>query len=203
MKLNLGNQIRINRRRMDLTQEQLAAKLGISAQSVSKWETEVTMPDISMLPLLSNELGVTIDELLSGEEVLAIAEDDQKQKESHFRDLVFGLLDLSTGIFFFAPFFRQIVEGQIQAAPLLSITQLQPWLKGSYLAVVLVTILSGILILTLQNCTNAIWRRHKSSLSLLGNVIGVVLFIFSHQPYAAGLTFVFLSIKALILIKKQ
>ena len=61
--MNIGNKIKQLRLKSGLTQEQLAAKLGISAQSVSKWETEVTMPDISMLPLLSNEFGVTIDEL--------------------------------------------------------------------------------------------------------------------------------------------
>ena len=191
------------RKQKELTQEELAEALFVSRTAISKWESGRGYPNIDSLKAISKFFGVTIDELLSGAEVLAIAEDDQKQKESHFLDLVFGLLDLSTGIFFFAPFFRHIVDGQIQAAPLLSITQLQPWLKGAYLAVVLVTILSGILALTLQNCSNAMWRRHKSGLSLLGNVIGVVLFIFSHQPYAAGLTFVFLSIKALILIKKQ
>jgi len=61
--MNIGNKIRQLRIKSGLTQEQLGSKLGLSAQSVSKWENAVTMPDITLLPLLSSELGVSIDEL--------------------------------------------------------------------------------------------------------------------------------------------
>ena len=61
--MDIGNKIKQLRYKTGLTQEQLAARLGISAQSVSKWETAVTMPDITLLPSLAGELGVTIDEL--------------------------------------------------------------------------------------------------------------------------------------------
>ncbi len=61
--MEIGAKIKQLRFKAGMTQEQLANRLGISAQSVSKWETAVTMPDISLLPLLSSELGVTIDEI--------------------------------------------------------------------------------------------------------------------------------------------
>ena len=61
--MEIGNKIKQLRFKSGLTQEQLAARLGISAQSVSKWENAVTMPDITLLPMLAGELGVTIDEL--------------------------------------------------------------------------------------------------------------------------------------------
>lgn len=61
--MEIGTKIKQLRYKSGLTQEQLAAKLGISAQSISKWETAVTMPDISLLPTLAGEFGVTIDEL--------------------------------------------------------------------------------------------------------------------------------------------
>ena len=190
------------RKQKGLTQEELAEGLFVSRTAISKWESGRGYPNIDSLKVLAKFFNVTIDQLLSGDEVLAIAEDDQKQKEAHFRDLVFGLLDLSIGLFFFAPFFRQMSEGMVQAVSLPGLTVLQPWLKGAYLGVVIATILGGILTLTLQNYRGRFWRTHKSSLSAFWNVLGVLLFIFSHQPYAAGLTFVFLTIKALILIKK-
>ena len=65
MKLNLGNHIRTNRRRMNLTQEQLAEKLGTSAQTVSRWENGVTYPDLEMLPIMASFFGVSVDSLLS------------------------------------------------------------------------------------------------------------------------------------------
>lgn len=61
--MDIGNKIKQLRFKAGMTQEQLAGELGISAQSVSKWETGVTMPDITLLPLLAGELGVSIDEL--------------------------------------------------------------------------------------------------------------------------------------------
>ena len=61
--MEIGNKIKQLRLKAGLTQEQLANRLGISAQSVSKWENSVTMPDITLLPVLSSELGVSIDEL--------------------------------------------------------------------------------------------------------------------------------------------
>ncbi len=61
--MEIGAKIKQLRFKAGLTQEQLADRLGISSQSVSKWETFVTMPDISLLPLLAEEFGVTIDEL--------------------------------------------------------------------------------------------------------------------------------------------
>ena len=61
--MDIGNKIKQLRYKAGLTQEQLATRLGISAQSVSKWENAVTMPDIALLPMLAGELGVTIDEL--------------------------------------------------------------------------------------------------------------------------------------------
>lgn len=61
--MDIGNKIKQLRLHAGMTQEQLAAKLGISAQSISKWETAVTMPDITLLPILAGELGVSIDDL--------------------------------------------------------------------------------------------------------------------------------------------
>lgn len=61
--MEIGSKIKQLRISAGLTQEQLAVKLGISAQSVSKWETAVSMPDIALLPTIAVELGVTIDDL--------------------------------------------------------------------------------------------------------------------------------------------
>ena len=64
MKLNLGNQIRLNRRRMNLTQEQLAEKFGTSQQAVSRWENGTNYPDIEMLPMIASLFEMSVDALL-------------------------------------------------------------------------------------------------------------------------------------------
>ena len=61
--MELGKKIRQFRLKAGLTQEQLADKLGIGPQSVSKWENSVAMPDITALPLIAEIFGVQIDDL--------------------------------------------------------------------------------------------------------------------------------------------
>ena len=88
------------RRQKGLTQEELAELLFVSRTAVSKWESGRGYPNVDSLKGIAKVFGVTIDELLSGEELLTIAEEENKQKETHFRDLVFGLLDLSCAMLF-------------------------------------------------------------------------------------------------------
>ena len=95
------------RKQKKLTQEELAASLYVSRTTISKWESGRGYPNIDSLKALAQFFGVTIDELLSGDELLTIAQEDNKRVETHFRDLVFGLLDCSVASFFFLPFFGQ------------------------------------------------------------------------------------------------
>ncbi|MBR4703301.1 MAG: helix-turn-helix transcriptional regulator [Oscillospiraceae bacterium] len=84
MKLELGNQIRAHRRRLGLTQEQLAEKLAASPQAVSRWENGVTYPDIEMLPVLASFFGTSVDALLGRPE---------EEKERYCRELQEALFD--------------------------------------------------------------------------------------------------------------
>ena len=61
--MEIGNIIKQKRFKASMTQEQLAEKLGISPQSVSKWENEISMPDIALLPEIAKVFGVSVDEL--------------------------------------------------------------------------------------------------------------------------------------------
>ena len=67
MNESIGNRISKYRKEKGLTQEELAAKLGVSSQAVSKWENDASCPDISLLPQLCRILGISVDELLTGE----------------------------------------------------------------------------------------------------------------------------------------
>ena len=68
MNTTLGKRIAALRHEKGLKQDELAEKLCVSAQAVSKWENDQTCPDISLLPLLAKTLGVSVDELLSGKQ---------------------------------------------------------------------------------------------------------------------------------------
>lgn len=62
--MTIGESIRYHRKRLNLTQAELADRLGVTAQAVSKWENDTGMPDITMAVPLARALGTTTDELL-------------------------------------------------------------------------------------------------------------------------------------------
>ena len=191
------------RKQRDLTQEELAQKLFVSRTAISEWESGRGYPNIDSLKEIAKFFSVTLDQLLSGEEALTIAQEDQKQKTSHLCDLMFGLLDISVAMFFFLPFFGQNTVGMVQEVSLLALTEISAYLKTAYFASVIATILMGVLTLALQNWQGAFWLRNKSRFSLGLTALGVLLFILGRQPYAAAFAFVFLVIKGFLLLKKQ
>ena len=69
MKETFGQRFQKLRKRLNLTQEDIASKIGISSQAVSKWENDLSAPDISILSDLADILNVSLDELL-GREVI-------------------------------------------------------------------------------------------------------------------------------------
>ena len=185
------------RRQKGITQEELAQALYVSRAAVSKWESGRGYPNIDSLKAISKFYGITVDALLSGEEILTIAQEDSNNRAHRTRNLVFGLLDVSVAMFFLLPFFGQESAGVIQEVSLLELTQLQPWLKMFYFVVVLGIIAVGVFTLATQNTARKSW-----AVSLGCNAFGALLFILSRQPYAAAFLFIFLTIKVFLLTKK-
>lgn len=190
------------RKQKGLTQEELAEKLYVSRTAISKWESGRGYPNIESLRAISKFFSVTLDDLLSSDEVLTIAEEDNKQKEKLFRDLMFGLLDLCVNLLLFLPFFANKTEEAVQSVSLIALDGVQPYLKIAYLAVVISMIVMGVLTLALQNVKTAAWVKSKTTISLILGAIAVLVFIISSQPYAAVFAFALLVIKALMLIKR-
>ena len=191
------------RKQRGVTQEELAAKLNVSRTAISKWESGRGYPNIESLKAIARFFSVTIDDLLSSDEVLTLAEEDGRRKENHFRDSIFGLFDICIALLLFLPFFAQEADGIIQSVPLMALGAVQPYLKAAYLLVVSTTIVAGILTLTLQNDQAVAWVKIKTTLSLALGVILVLLFVISLQPYAAVFAFSLLTMKTLMLIKRQ
>jgi hypothetical protein len=155
------------------------------------------------LKAIAKFFSLTVDNLLSADEALTIAEADNKRKEKRFRDLLCGLLDISIAMLLFLPFFAERVDGEIQSVSLITLGGVQTYLKITYLTMVALTVLMGILTLALQNCQATVWLKCKTAISLALGVVSVLLFIISLQPYATVFAFVLLAIKAFMLIKSQ
>lgn len=68
MKHTIGQNVAYYRKKTGMTQEELSEKMGVTAQAVSKWENDLSYPDLECVGRLANILGVSVDELIHGEE---------------------------------------------------------------------------------------------------------------------------------------
>lgn len=192
--MELNEKLQQLRKQKGITQEELAGALYVSRTAISKWESGRGYPNIDSLKAIAKYFDITIDELLSGEQLLTIAEADTQKKEQRTRNLVFALLDISGVMLLFLPFFGQRTAGAVQSVPLLSMEGIAPYLLTAYLIVVLAMVVWGILSLAMQN-------RGKGKVSLLINVVAAALFVISLQPYVALYLLVLLAIKVLMVVK--
>jgi len=84
----IGKFISELRKEKNMTQDQLAEKLGVTDKSISRWENGKTMPDLSMLTILSRELNVEISELLNGRRM-------NKEELEKLRDTINNIIEYS------------------------------------------------------------------------------------------------------------
>lgn len=173
--MELSEKLQELRKEKGLTQEELAEALFVSRTAISKWESGRGVPNIESLKAISKFFSVSIDELLSGEEILKIADEDNKQKEKHTRDLVFGLLDCSLIMFLFLPFFGQKGDEIIKEVSLLSLTGTPQYIKIPYLIIVFGIVLTGVLLLALQNYEAVFWLKHKHQISIVLSTVATIM----------------------------
>ena len=186
-----------------ITQEELAAKLYVSRTAISKWESGRGYPNIESLKAISTFFGVTLDELLSTDEAITIAEDDSKNKRNGFLSLACGLIDICAVLLLFLPFFAQRTGESVTETSLLELCSASPWLKICYIVAVISITAFGVLTLALQSLSNKTWMSLRPALSLVLSALAVVIFVAGLQPYAAIFTFVLLAVKSFLYIKKR
>lgn len=145
---------------------------------------------------------VSIDDLLSGEELITIAENESKEKTRSIRTTVFGVLDSMAALILFLPLFGQQGETMIEMVPLLSLVKASIFTRVSYFIWTAATTLWGVLTLALQSVQNPRWLKSSASLSLMLSILGTMVFVLSQQPYAAMLIFFPLLLKGILLIKR-
>ena len=95
-KKSIGKKIASLRKERGLTQSELAEKLGVSAQAVSKWENDVAYPDITLLAPLADELSTSID-LLLGDAVEAETRYVEKKERKNYEDMIMKIRVIDGG----------------------------------------------------------------------------------------------------------
>lgn len=127
--ISLGEKIRDYRKKAGLSQEQLAEELNVSRQAITKWETNKGVPDISNLIAISDEFGVTLDELIKEDAVVKKKIiSDSSSKKWHILVIIY-LIAIVAYIAFFAICHRILMIGFLIATLFMLFFELRIFLK--------------------------------------------------------------------------
>ena len=189
------------RKNRGLTQEELAEALYVSRTAISKWESGRGYPSIDSLKEISNYFSVTIDDLLSGEKVLSIAEKENKSNIRSMCDLLFGIVDIFSFILIVLPFYPNTIDGYIGSVNLFAYTETSSTNRLIYWLLFGSLIVTGIVKILLTKFRPE--KKHKISTDIsMGLNIAIVLFLaMTREAYAITVAFLLLVIKGILLLK--
>ena len=189
------------RKNRGLTQEELAEALYVSRTAISKWESGRGYPSIDSLKEISNYFSVSIDDLLSGEKLLLIAEKENKSNIRTLCDLIFGTADVSFFMLIILPLYPNTVNGFIYSVNLLAYEDITSMNRLIYWISYITLILIGIVKVLLTTLRIEKYRRIMTGFSMILNILMVLFLAMAREAYAITLAFMILVIKGVLLIK--
>ncbi len=191
------------RKQKGLTQEELADWLFVSRTAVSKWESGRGLPNIESLKAISKVFGITIDELLSGDEIIQAAEEEKEVNAISLRTILFGLFDVMSLVFYFIPLYGEKNGEVIKLVSLFSMKLIERYMFFTYTAIIGITVVLGIMEIVLQNYQKHLWSKNSAYLSMGFTVAATIIFIMSQQPYIAFFELWLLVVKGVLYIKQH
>jgi len=199
--LEFNEKLQELRKGRSLTQEELAQALFVSRTAISKWESGKGYPSIDSLKEISKFFSVTIDELLSSEELITAAKNENKSNIIKLCDLLFGMVDVISIILMVMPLYPHYDKEYITLVNLFSFRQLEQPLYC------ILCILYGLLFCT--GLFKVIFNQIKfekgrdiiTIISVILSIITVVFLMLLKIPYAAVVAFMLLIVKTILLFK--
>ena len=219
------------RKSRGLTQEELAQDLYVSRTAISKWESGRGYPSIDSLKEISNYFSVTIDDLLSSEKLLSIAEKEYKSNLRNMCDLIFGIIDIGSFILILLPLYPNEMNGFIYSVNLFAYTQttylnrIFYWiLYGFLIAIGIIKIIlircgmekCNAKVYNIEKCNMKIcnieknnmkvcnietYNKISTSLSVILSILGVIFLVITRNVYAGILIFMLLVFKGILIFK--
>ncbi len=189
------------RKSRGLTQEELAECLFVSRTAISKWESGRGYPSIDSLKEISNYFSVSIDELLSSEKMLSLAEKENKANLRSMCDLLFGLLDVCSFILIILPLYPNRGDDFVYSVNLFEYTQITSLNRLLYWMIFISLIAAGVIKLLLNKLGMERYNRIMTGLSMVISVLAVLLLAITRESYAVVVAFLLLVIKGCLLFK--
>ena len=198
--MELSEKIQKLRKEHNLTQEQLAEQLFVSRTAVSKWETGRGMPSMESLQMIAKLFNITLDDLLRAEEVITIAENENKENISLFASLIDGIFNTTAIVGLLLPLYKVELNNVFYSVPL---HQFQGWLAVLYWIFPVAMAICGIIQIMINKSEREKIKRSVNAAGLILNACAIFIRIFGGQPYPATMFFTLLLIKGAVLVLKR
>lgn len=193
-------QLRIGK---NLTQEQLAEQLYVSRTAISKWEGGKGYPNIESLKCISKFFSITIDELLSSEELITLAETENHTNIKRIYNIFSGIIDVLAVALIVLPIYGELQGSNFYHVNLLTITHLSKIDIGIHWAVYLLIIGLGIARLAFISFDKDRLCSIISKVSVATGAVAICLFAAAREPYVTILLFLFFVIKIFLLLQQS
>lgn len=189
------------RKSKGITQEELAEALYVSRTAISKWESGRGYPSIDSLKEISTFFSVSIDDLLSGERLLVIAEEENKSNVRRICEFIFGMVDIFSFGLIALPLYPKTIDEHIYSVNLFAYTEANSvqcmvrW--GLFISLIMI----GIVKILLVKFKSIKGHRITTDISI-GLGIATVLFLaVTREVYAIIFAFLLLVVKGMLLLK--
>jgi len=191
------------RTQKNLTQEQLAEQLYVSRTAISKWESGKGYPNIESLKCMSKFFSVSIDELLSSEELITLAETENHSNVKRIYNIISGIIDVLAVALIVLPIYGEPQGNHIYHVNLLSNTHLPNIDIGIHWAIFLFIIGLGIARLAFIYFEKELLHSITSKVSIATGAVAICLFAAAREPYATILLFLFFAGKIFLLLQQS
>lgn len=191
------------RKQKGLTQEQLAEQLFVSRAAISKWESGKGYPNIDSLKAISEFFSVSIDDLLSGDELITIAETENSTNIRKIYSFLLGIVDILAIILILMPVYGNQIDGYIYSVNLLEFTDTTTVNLNIYWGAFIIMIALGFLKIILTYIDRDKEGRIVTKLSLAISVLAICFLAATREPYATTILFLLFIAKIFLFIKNR
>ena len=181
-----------------LTQEELAEILYVSRTTVSKWESARGWPSIDSLKDISAFFNVSIDDLLSGDKLISIAEKENKSNIRNICSMLYGIVDLFSVLLIILPLYPYRTESFVYSVSLFNHTQISSAVRFVYGAVFSVMVLMGLIVSVNTKLKEDRNIKLMMEISLAINCLAVMILGLGREAYAVTVAFLLLAVKVII-----
>ena len=198
--MEFSEKLQTLRKQKGLTQEELAKALFVSRTAISKWESGKGYPSIDSLKEISRYFSVTIDELLSSEELITAAQDDNRKKIMDLLDLLTGCTDIMA-LLLLLPLYPEKVNGTFTAVSLLRYTQISLPFACVCWGSMLLLVAAGTVKILMHFRRVEKGHRALTIFSFVLNITAVLFLTAARLPYVVTVVFLMIVVKGILFVR--